>query len=124
LKGVRIPVRAKQFSLLDSVQSGYVAHPASYSIGTGAPYLAVLTTQLHLVLWLRMRGAAYTNCVPRIHLPKYAINCGKTIFGFSFVNNNTISRHHQFSLHKYVMAPRGWITMYVGVNTLYEKYTF
>jgi hypothetical protein len=36
--GVRFPARASDFSLTDSVQTGYGAHPAS-EIGTGGCFL-------------------------------------------------------------------------------------
>jgi hypothetical protein len=51
------------FFLRHSVQSGFAAHPASYQMGTGILSPGVesrdvkLTTRLHLVPRLRMRGA-------------------------------------------------------------------
>jgi hypothetical protein len=54
--GIRTPVRAREFSLLNNVQTGSGAHPDSYQADTGDCYSGgkeagdvKLTTHLHLV---------------------------------------------------------------------------
>jgi hypothetical protein len=55
---VRSPTGAEDFSSSPCVQTGFDAHPASYSVGTGGPFLSpgvkrdrgvMLTTHPHLV---------------------------------------------------------------------------
>jgi hypothetical protein len=36
--GVQFPAEARDFSLLHSIQTGFVAHPASYPMGTGSSF--------------------------------------------------------------------------------------
>ena len=63
LPGFRIPVRTRDFSLLQNAQKGPGAHPAFYSIGTGvlsrgySDWGVASTTHLHLVPRFRMSGA-------------------------------------------------------------------
>ena len=60
---VWIPAVAADFPRLQNVQTNYVRHPASYSMGNGVFSQGYssrgmkLTTHLHLLLWLRMSGA-------------------------------------------------------------------
>jgi hypothetical protein len=39
--GIRFPARARDFFLLHSFQTGSGAHPASYPMGTGSPFLGL-----------------------------------------------------------------------------------
>jgi len=55
----RIPSMNKRFFSSKTVQTGSGAHRASYSVGNGVTSRGMkLTTHLHLVLRLRMSGAA------------------------------------------------------------------
>jgi hypothetical protein len=61
---VPVPAGAGNFSLHHRVQTDSGAHSASYPMGTGYSFgggeaagVVKLTTHLHLVLGLRMRGA-------------------------------------------------------------------
>jgi hypothetical protein len=50
---VRLPAEARDSSLLQTVQTGSEAHPASYSIGTGA-----------LSLWIKRSGREADHSSP------------------------------------------------------------
>jgi len=62
-KLLRLHPETRHFSPFHTAQTGSVAHPASYSIGTGGFFPGEkrpgvkLTAHLHLVPRLRMRGA-------------------------------------------------------------------
>ena len=62
LSGVRIPIGERDFSLFQIVLTGPVAHPASYSVGTGvhsveeSGWSGKLSTHRHQVMRLGMSG--------------------------------------------------------------------
>jgi hypothetical protein len=68
--GIRFPAGEKDFSSNFYVQTGYVAHPTSCTMGTGGPFPGAkrgrgvtLTTYSHLALRSRM-SRSYTSSLP------------------------------------------------------------
>jgi len=61
--GARNIAGSRNFFLLQNIQTGSGAHPASYSLGTGLPFWGLsaqgmmLTTRFHLAPRLRISGA-------------------------------------------------------------------
>jgi hypothetical protein len=105
--GVWIPAVAADFSHLQNVQTSYVRHPASYSMGTGvlsqrySSWGMKLTIHLHLLLWLRMSGAislplpyasiAWTGVTLPLSLPLCSLSTNHShvvSFGFQVYHSN------------------------------------
>jgi len=67
LSGIRIPVTARDFCLIEIVQIGFGAHLAYYSVGTGFNYRGLssqsmrLSPHLHLLPRLWMNGLHYMH---------------------------------------------------------------
>lgn len=83
--GMRIPVGERDHSLLQNVNTGSKAHPASYSVGNGILYRGCgqevkLTTHLHLAPRLRM---SESTRISTPHVCFHGMNKGDSAFYLS-----------------------------------------